>query len=432
MTAYSVLATVDMFSGIPGVDGTPYGNPANAILSDGSYCIAVWIEESGNQLLRVYRLGKDLTVLGYADIDTGRTDAWPTPYLVALPGNKVFMVSRMGSPYTPLTDTWASWIVDCSGNIPAVGPIQPMTTSLIPGYDSGGIFDVYDQATDRIILASTEGSGIWDPPMIIQSFRASTGVLLAEALAGSASNPIGLYMNPNDSTKFKVPTKWSAAVLDFTVALESSVTYDGVTGAISPNWPLAGGSPYLTGGGGFIRSSGWDYITSPGSSGTVEYWDYSGAVLASVTRPLDYHPDEDGDAACLMSGRHLVCVYEEATGSGYREQPKHGLFVGVDQLADPPTIEMLELPYYGLPTPLPTDPPGWWDYYTTTIAEWPQAAIVTADQGSGIILVTMTTYTCPPSGVEYYSLFVWVIQGPTDKPNLSGGPLGVDVYFDPR
>jgi len=412
---YSVIRTVDLFSGISGYIGTPYGNPANAILSDGTYCIAAWIEESGNQLIRVFHLSADLTVLGSADIDTGLVYCWPTPYLVALPGNKVFMASRLQLRYGYPT-TWASWVMDCSGSVPVPGVTIPMATGYNFSYDSSGIFDVYDQANDRIILTVTTH---YPEHVLVQSFRASTGALLAEMDTGeyrSGRRVAGLYIDPNDPTKFKVPFG-VPVIYDFTVALDgTSITYDGVStySGTTPDWVLAGGSPYIAGGGGFI--------TPDSGRSTVEYWDYSGTVLASAGRAVSDYPNYNGDSACLKDGQYLVNVYEETDGSVgiYRTYKHHGLFVGVDQLAVPPTIELLELSFYGLPSG---------QYYSTT-AFWDQAAMVTADQASGIILVTMTTFTAMPSyDPEYYSLFVWVIQGPSSKPNLSGAALGDRVRF---
>lgn len=418
--AYTLLATIDLFSGVAGSENTPYGNPANAILSDGSFCIAVWLERSTFQIVRVFHLANDLTVLGSADISFA-SRAWPTPYLVALPGNKVFMVSRADFSYQGPVASWCSCLIDCSGNVPTPGSLQPMATSLSCGYDAGGIFHIYDPLTDRIIVASAGGFPSNNQNTIVQVFRASTGVLLSEAQASLQRNPIGLYVNPTDSTKFKVPTKWGAAILDFTVALDgSSVTFDYASAGLNPNWPMSGGSPYIKGNGFLTAQTGYlpDNITRHSA---LEYWDYSGNMLASAERPYVNSPNWDGDSATLVDGRYLVHVYEEEDGS-VRPVKDAGVFVGIDQFAIPPTIEVIDLPYYGIPFP----------QYRRTTAFWDQCAIVSADDASGIIIVAMTTYTAVGDGysnVSYYSLFLWKIQGPSDKPNLNGGPLGVDVRF---
>ncbi|MGV8972724.1 MAG: hypothetical protein ACOH10_10415 [Rhodoglobus sp.] len=411
MGLYTVLSSAEILSVLGNWwDNAPNPFVASAVLTDGTYCLAVFIEGPTTNTIRVYHLSKGLTILGSTDYVIPTTASWPIPYLVALPGNKVFLFSqvlltRISSGV--YSRTYATWIVDCSGNVPAMGSAIPMATNLNLGGNgnmSGGFFHVYDQASDRVILTNPQNAlpGVSsnnnkNRPAVL-SFRASTGVLLAQFgctadqdsyIGGGSLNATGFYMNPSDPTKFGLPDT-NGATLWFTVSLDgTSITYDGTFFTSQPGpWSMAGGSPYLAGGGGFI-----DY---PSSSYT--YVSEAAGVLSSS--PLEVSMDWHGQSISSAKDQCLAFI-DQGYGPAYPVR-----FFGVDQLANPPVIERIDLPF----------PPS--DYNWDTGGN--PVSILSVDQTTGIILVAVirASPSYLPGEVwsyRYHSVFLWVIQGPVAK-----------------
>jgi len=204
---------------LSGSGPNPWGPPATAILSDGTYLVASRVEDT-TELVRLWHLAADLSVLGSTDIVLGATDS-PSPYLVAT-GMHAVLVTRVG--WTP-TKTFATYLIDCTGSTPSAGTAVWQSTSVEPAYDSAEVFHVYDPATSRIVILS-DGIGNCS----VQVFNSTTGALLSEVVATGASRyPIGLYMDPADHTKFagydNTPER-----ISFTVALDGSTcSFDGIS-----------------------------------------------------------------------------------------------------------------------------------------------------------------------------------------------------------
>lgn len=412
--AYTVIGQVDLAQGD---SPSPYGAPANVILDDGSFFVAVWWS-SGTDAIRMWHLGSDLSVLGTADIALSGSQ-WPTPYAVAISGMKVLLVSQTGWDNSLRVGTaWSSWIVDCSSGEPVAGAMQAQATGYDVQYNlmGFGVCHFYDQVTDRVLIATTAA-----PVVILQVFKASTGVLLHEISSGVGSYPIGLYMDPADSTKFTLCVadgSYDAAHYAFTVALDGmSGSYDGTTVThTGSQTPVAGGSPYLAGGGGTV----------------VEQWPSDNFLNYYSSGPEVSHDEgqtglnQYGSMATLANDRDLLAineVYDSSLGRDFY----YARLIAVDQLAVPPVMEILDLPYAGSQF-TPSVAPG--DYPDSPPTSETCPPIISADTSSGIVLVSTTVYSYFYTSAPYsYSLLVWVIQGPTDKPNLKGGPLGVDVYF---
>ena len=149
-----------------------------------------------------------------------------------------------------------------------------------------------------------------------------------------------------------------------------------------------------------------------------------------------------GRSGNLFDGRYLVMCMEVAVQPPPPVPPAidqpwadyNCEFVGVDQIATPPTVETIALNYFGIPAP---------DANHTIPVQWlghdcPEGCsrerfYLTTDQNSGLILIAAVTENqYNASGQHQNSIFttmLWVIQGPRPMPNLSGEGVGVWVMF---
>ena len=352
---------------LSGSGPNPWGPPATAILSDGTYLVASRVQDT-LESIRLWHLAADLTVLGSTDIVMGASDS-PTPYLVAT-GMHAVLITRVA--YSPAT--YATYLIDATGPTPSAGSALPMATSLAPRYDAGVTAHFYDPATNRIVLVGT----------VLQVFSSITGALLSEV--SGVSGPTGIYMNPADHTQFAVFDNWPRR-LNFTVSLGgSSCSFDGASAMpgipTSGIYPGAAGSPFIAGGAGLIAES---------YSGVypVNYYAADGSVPASGAGVGGEYVNLFGPFVALGDGQHLISYAEMDLGGGSLE----GRLFAVDQGVVPATMAQLSLPYPA---------PGY--SYVFDIAH------MDAGQTTGIILLGAMLYDRYVTGLV--SSVLWVIQGP--------------------
>lgn len=395
---YTLLHSLDLFSGA-GSGAYPYSAPATAILSDGTYLIASRVDEvSSLERVRLWHLAANLSVLGSADIVMGASDS-AAPYLVAT-GMSAVLITRVG--WTP--KTFFTYLIDCTGSAPSVGSGLAMATIYQPLYDDGVVTHVYDAATNRIALLSM--SNLSPDSLMLQVFNSTTGALLSEAkAAGSTYTPTGLYMDPADHTKFAAYDDHPHQI-DFTVALDGSTCiFDGLTAMAgiptSGIYPGAAGSPYIAGGPGLIAEA---------TSGAypVNYYAADGSVPASTAGVGGEFVNLFGPSVTLGDSKHLIAYAEMTNGTWFE-----GRLFAVDQSV-PTTMVELSLPY-------PVTGVGRVYSYVFDLA------LMAVDQTTGIILIGATVQDSSFPAV--ISLILWAVQGPANKPNLTGQPLDDRVRF---
>lgn len=439
VVSQSPLVTSDTDPGTPGASFSypaPSSPAATAVLPDGSFFVACWIEDwvvhAGDTdlgVLRLWRLSSALTVLGTVDIPHPHEDPYGriVPYAVTTTGMNVLLLASIvvGGDGTAVRTAWA---VDCSAETPVPGPEVP--TPNAEGWQSYyALYSLYDGATDRVVLASGGP--------LLQVFQGATGELLwqadATATESSFEYPIGVAMDPADHTKFAVGGGDGDFTYLFTAALDgASGSYDGKTVVVTPpslaygfSWPLAAGSPYLAGGPAILDEE-WDDVSD--NNGIFKVFDAAGALVASYTESPDAGVNAIGGSATLGAGRHLITLYET-----YFRDVAYGApggfgarLVTVDQLATPPVVEVLDLPYFDLP------PTGSGVNAGQTVSFTDRVGSAATSQGLGLVLVSATVQTKAgsyPDNVFMNTLMLWAIQGPSDKPNLTGQLTGVEVRF---
>jgi hypothetical protein len=387
--------------------------PTVALLDDGTYFVASMMYSSGTpQIIRMWHLASDLSVLGTADI-TFALHQSPIPRAIAIAGNKVLLISQAQDRYYSSgwfnTRTYQSWIVDCNSlaPFPAAPTVLFTTTTTTYAYDYNGSFNyVYDRTADRVVITCRDGS--YKP--VLQVFTASTGVMLCEIPTGivMTQGVVGLFMDPIDSTKFVMTTATvttstpnSPGLWNFTVAADGlSGSYDGQTtlpGAPDPpygyQWATAVGSPYIFGG---IIDNGKYYSFTGDYVGDLIT---SGSVVANPSIPVS-SPD----------GKILYQYVEVTDGAVYSGE----FWCVVDQSATPPVLESLALPYFGIPADPGAVSSG---YYPCVVANPTNGEVVAVTSIVG-------------ADVDYTtSVIAWKIQGPGNKPNLSGQLLDNRVRF---
>jgi hypothetical protein len=179
------------------------------------------------------------------------------------------------------------------------------------------------------------------------------------------------------------------------------------------NYPQVAGSPFAPYAGG-IGTEDWlvDH--------NLFYWIENGVDVTSLSEE-DRWTNVPGTRDSLMNERYALTAQEWGAGTwpnyfGCR-------LYSWDQLAGPAAIEVLELPYFDVPPFVTGVGP-------VTVTWLNQGAVMAVDQISGKVIVatnvvTQLSYPTPDSFIT----LVWIVQGPSDKPNLTGAPLGTDVYF---
>jgi len=407
----------------------PFGNAATAILSDGSFFVANWVEDfrPGNLdygVLRLWRLDKTMVELGRADITwpvpAAGTENVPHPYAIGIGGMKVLLIRSL---YRSVGTIYGTFIVDCSGNVPVVGPEVSFDGSNQPTYGgSDSPISTYDQGTDRVLVAC------WSPTVgnLLQVFRGSTGVLLSEHFPGATRSNIGLHMDPADHTKFTLSTDRSQHL--FTIALDGLTgSYDGAPeGYTTSDWIVAATSPYV--------KSGLIVEVSGSPMNSIHYRDLAGADLVpAVPESTDgYTVMWQGWGSLGARQEHGLYYYEMGhsnTTAPYYENSNEGRLVAIDNSGATPVMEVLALPYFGVP---PVD--------TVTLSVG--STTISADPVSGLILIATTllsrVYDYPVQvgggtrqypGSYFYTTLAWAIQGPSMTPNLTGQLLEDRVRF---
>lgn len=411
MTEYSVITSSVVMQALGSDPLVPLQTGvAGAILSDGTFVVAAGLEANASPwiyYIRVWHLDTDLSVLGVLDIPVG-TNGFPTPSSVALADNKV-LVTSIGDYGV---GNWYSWLVDCSTATPSVVQENPYTPTVNTGmnWSKCGQRHVYDQANDKVIWAGRGYGG--SQFLMLEVFKASTGEPLCRALSTVVSGFlgfIGLHMDPTDATQFTataagVGAGGAPARLVFTVALDgTSGSYDGITDVFGPgsSWDMAVGDPYVPGQDGVFGELWTD-------RGTMQCVDpLTGDVLASFDEGADTTVgiNTQGQLTSLVGGRHLVSYNEQYDNTQPQGLNFRGSLMCVDQLAIPPTIDLLDLNYFGQPPGVHVDSVGGG---SSKIAE------ISADEDSGVILVVAGVDAS--GSPDTYSVLAWTIQGPFIPP----------------
>jgi len=423
---YTLLA-----SGVVGESGptfaspntNPFGNAATAILSDGSFFVANWVEDMrpgvlDYGVLRLWRLDKTMVELGRADITwpvpAAGTENVPHPYAIGIGGMKVLLIRSL---YRSVGTIYGTFIVDCSGDVPVVGPEVSFSGVNQPTYGgSDSPISIYDQGTDRVLVACYN---------LLQVFRGSTGALLSEHIPGATRSNIGLHMDPADHTKFTLSTDRSQYL--FTIALDGLTgSYDGApVGYTTSDWIVAATSPYVKSGL-IVEVSG-----SPMSS--THYEDLAGVDLVPPSpESTDGYTEMWQGWSSLGARQEHALYYFEMSHNGvvgpYYENSNEGRLVTIDNSEPTPVMEVLALPYFGVPP-------------VATVTLSAGSTTISADPVSGLILIATTLlsrvydYSVALGGTQQYptnSLYTtlaWAIQGPSNMPNLTGQLLGDRVRF---
>jgi hypothetical protein len=394
--------------------GSPEGQVIVTTLSDGTFFVVVPVRRDSANYMRLWHLDWSLSVMGSIDIVAGGEwspdDDWWSPYAVATSANKVLLIIDH-EPTGSVTTSGTTWVVDCSDAVPV---ITTMTTVSLDEtiYEWGDNVRLYDAATDRVFVGAVDHD-----LAVLQVFSGTTGEVLCEVLAENARYvsgvPAGIYLDPNDPTRITMPAlPWSDSGayhvkhLNFTVSLDGRTGhYDGKSDrGFRGSWWGFGGSPYLSTGGGWLTESlPYDVPYS------IQYLDYSGRVLASHVESGTSRVELYGDLVTYNDGRYLITAMEVADDSD--ETNAHHMLWVVDQLATPPTIEALALPW-GITSP---NPKGNNNGQVTTMD---------ISQMDGTVVVA--------TGVKItdsiYATLLWTVCEMTVS-DLSGQHLSTDVYF---
>lgn len=423
-----------------------YDQPRSTCLSDGTYLVALGMEDaySGQSLARFLHVDTDLTVLGQMDL-VGPDDDYNTIsdldyfyglQIVATSGNHAVMISPVfddshDGHLTPYHRTYATWIIDCTSAVPSIAaPVYFISAYTGPpqielAYHWGAPV-LYDPETDRVIVAFS--GNVWMPDFgsvppdydsphsadrrtVLQVFQASTGVLLSETTpdtkdARFAYGPYGLWMDPADHTQFSVmvgytPTSSSKpAYRQFTVSLDGlSGSYDREIDFADSTWNVGGGrSPYDGSGGGIFDS---------GALFDLSYAQLTPSVLNASDVWNEYWSTQHG---------YFLDTYLEMYAGSYPYNFS-GMFVRIN--LESMTAEAYPLPYGPL-----------MGYESIDIQPNTQYSFGGMQPCFNPVNGDVAIFTGIYNDNTYndHKVIAWKFAGP-DKPNLTGGPLGVDVYF---
>lgn len=384
------------------LDEDPVGldlNEAPVVLDDGSLFLAVpvdLVDGIGTRIRCQHLASADLSVLG----EVAFTYDTISLHAFAVPGRQVMLVgvNQAGAVFSLV-----SWVIDCSGAAPSPG--IPQSTEAIGGlkdfwdYYYYGPFS-YRSANGFCVLGVGDSLIVWD----------DTGAVTWQGTVLAGDRCIGVWPDPSDATKGVFVSSGSAVGYQgFTIASDGTVTttafapsevaYDTVTG-----YAMLGASPFL---GGPVYVGDYGNTSAPFTSYLMD--STSGATLVPVdTTPFTEMTVSTGTALGVSRMVGATVMYRATTGYDYVVW-----LAGIDFTATP-TMEYL---------PLPNLSPSLWDL------DSPWHPFIAADAMTGLVFVTVVTIS-DTDGI--YRRYCWVIQGPIQgptKPNLTGGPLGVDVYF---
>jgi len=466
MTDYTLLGQASFSPGTASTDGEGASQPSLAVLPDGTFFMAQWIETwiSGVQqgTVRMWHLSESLAVLGTVDVEhapipigdprnpySTPLSRAPVTYAVATTGMNVLLLVDLR---TDGAHEDYACMVDCSGATPAPGsevsiPVHPV---LDLWADPPQV--ICDVATDRVIILVTttvvtyatggtygqpDVSYLWQPgvgwaygtaanrPAVVV-FKMSTGTYLSTARVEAAygDTGIGVAIDPTDSTKVTVTTVFPLRY-DFTVSADgTTTTYIGpgpviaTPGAIHLygggrwNYPQVAGAPFAPYAGG-IGTEDWPVDHN------LLYWIENGVDVASLSEGSDgQYTNVPGTRDSLMSGRYALTAQEWGAGTW----PNYfGCRLYSWDQASPVAVEILELPYFDVPPFVSGTGP-------VTVSWLSSGGTMAVDQTSGKIIVATNVVT-QLSPTDSFSTLVWAIQGPSNMPNLTGQLLEDRVRF---
>lgn len=416
MSQYSILDYAVLANSLDSsVEPEPYRRSSNAILADGSVLVAAHFEDApgyaGYGFLRVWHLSPTLAVLGTLDI--------PTP----TGGDSSVMVADGSKALLALKDYASNvltWEIDGAGAAPTI-----LTSASHVSISYG--YDYFATPTVRLlnglaVVAMGYGDGTGG---VLQLFSGSA--LLSEIDIALVNDITGLWVSLTDSDHIAVtgrayasgysdprPSHWQEYVVSetgFVLVTDNLVAGDPDSTGYSDSFvALASGSP-------FLPTPTILGIDTPDTMVTATYQvrDF-GATTTVATVLANDAGGNNGSGQFIpgLNGRYATF----ASTYTYPDPSGQGQFVAVDPTVVPPAIEILTLPVTGLAHPgistgLAFIDPGDW-----------QASYSLA---TGVIAISATVKT--NEGPNYWSVVVWLIQGPANTPDLSGRLLEDRVRF---
>lgn len=214
----------------------PFGIPACASLSDGTFAVAVGYLTSSASKIRVYHLAADLTTLGMLDIDWGSA-GFGFPYLAATEDRTAMMIAAPDIAGNP----GLVYLLDLTGADPVVQSSQATAYPPRGGWNGwpAGVIYLREHA---IVVVVTE--------KYVTTYR--HGEFLSSLNIQSYWNEIvGVWPNPDDPSKFAVDflgswqDDYHLRTYEYTVASDGSITGTAMTlPTFSTWWVLGTSSPY--------------------------------------------------------------------------------------------------------------------------------------------------------------------------------------------
>lgn len=445
----------------------PADKVATVVLPDGSFFVAVcfvpW-DINGTGLIRMWRLDVNLVELGTADIPLTVATWTPIAYLLD-DSMKVVLHNFYGGSGS----MGESFIVDCAGTTPIVVESGVFNGALAYGglsshssirlgngmtlVATGGGVEVWDGLVRKSVWYvetywfDPSGS-LWPHP--IDPMKVAV-VGWRDVTSGAPSGRLG--------RDFWTEITVSADGMTITANRTPTPPYGVTPTSIGSHWywqddRFAAGSPYL--GYPFAIAEGglWvdvgpgasafefqmegliDYTAPPAPLPEVVIGGVPGGVLPGPTTHGTY-TNEVGPMVRLSDGKFASLQEAGLFIEGTYWDVYSQRLIGTDPVTG--ITEVLALPYD--PSFFPGGPYGGgvlgnrWDTPVTLVNG---SMGMAADANSGRIIVGTTLYgyseatwhSFPAGGGSLFCMQVWSIQGPPgERPNLNGGPLGVDVRF---
>jgi len=427
MTDYSIVTGVQLASGgIQSASEYPYGAAPSAVLTDGSVFLAchfaLWTGFGWNSTgcgMTIWHLSPTLDVLGSIHLDEM---GYTAKTAVVISGSKVLLIC------TDFGSGERSYVIDCSDDTPSIVSQNDNSVTSWLGYNESdtAAATCFIPSLGIVLVAVNQYYGSVD---CLQSFD-ENGVLLQELTVGYGY-PYEMHLSP-DKTECKFVV-WNPD--DYTVHV---ITVGGIGSIMSVTsdvteidlyalydwrgrywWPIASGSPYGSHGSIVMDDDAYGISDTQEQSGDWS-WSYGGSTMDDLGKTN--YDTIYGHIGTMMGERSVsvtTATYLYLGPGSWEDDSAHHRFVGVDYSTYPPVREELLLRYEDIGAgDISNDDPMY------------ASPSITSDYASGRICVSSTKQTQAVWQGDYTArLAVWIVQGPSTGPNLSGQLLDDRVRF---
>lgn len=394
---YTLNATRTLVQNVTSDPFSPFGRAVSAVMADGSFAVAVWMQcntAGGTHLLRVWRLSAlSLAVIGTAD--------FPMAAGGSIVGYRIGASSLV--VHCQQSGVTESWEIDCSSTTPVSK--AHASTALSSNYQAG----IGSDALSTLVLASglqlmagmqpgnnTVAVQVWDGVIF-------KGQVVFDAGARTyVGGPAWAKTDDANKAAFFLGVGGQEVngylEVDVTDSAAPTASWHGY-GYPTSDWTFGMDNPY---------AAAAPRVLGEFNSALV-LREATGALVSSAGEASNTGTNWNGPNVSYLSDR-WANLCESIDYSVPYPYVYAGRLVGVDPAET--SVEVLALPYADLP-----------------------AGTVSLSAGTfGLAADPISGATCACACVVgadnvTYSVLAWSIQGPSNSPNLTGKPAGVQLTF---